>query len=54
MKTTGTMILIMILWDIIRIPIQAYVTKKFMKNDFDEIDQALDTVEEKIDEEEEV
>jgi len=41
----------MVSWDIYRIFIQAWVNRKFMKQDFDEIDKALDTVEEKIEEE---
>jgi len=52
-KTTGAMLIFMIAWDLIRIPLQAWVTRKFMQKDFDEIDDALDDVEEAIEEDNE-
>lgn len=50
MKSTVGIIVFMLLWDLIRIPIQAWVsawfTQKKLKKDFDEIDEALDDIEE--------
>lgn len=51
LKTTTTVMIVMILWDCIRLFLQAYVTKWVLKSDFDEIDQALDEVQEEIEEE---
>ena len=52
MKTTGAFLIVMICWDCIRLFLQAYVNKWFLKNNFDEIDKALDDVEEAIEEDE--
>jgi len=38
--------LIIIVWDVIRLFLQAIVNRRFMKQDFDEIDNALDKIEE--------
>jgi len=51
MKTSGLIVILMICWDIARLFLQAYVTKRFMKEEFDEIDQALDDVEKAVEEE---
>lgn len=51
MMTTGTVLMVMILWDCVRLFLQAYVNKLFLRKDFDKIDQAIDDVEEAIDEE---
>ena len=50
LKSTGFFILIMITWDIIRLFLQAYVTKKMIKSDLEEV---VDDVEEIIEENEE-
>lgn len=50
LKTTGTFVIIMIIWDCIRLFLQAYVNKWMLKSEFDEIDKALDDVEEAIEE----
>ena len=50
LKTTGIFIIVMITWDCIRLFLQAYVNRWVLKKDFDEIDKALDTVEDKIEE----
>jgi len=52
MKSGFFMFFIMVAWDIIRMPIQAKVNQWILKKDFDEIDEALDDVEEAITEEE--
>jgi len=51
MKSGFFMFVIMVLWDLVRMPLQAKVNQWILKKDFDEIDQALDVVEDKIDEE---
>jgi len=50
MKTGGFIIGIMIIWDIGRIFLQAWVNKKMMKKDFDRIEDAVEDVEEAIEE----
>ena len=51
LKTTGTVMIVIIIWDCFRLFLQAYVNRWFLKKDFDEIDKALDDVEEAIEEE---
>ena len=53
MKTTATVMVVMICWDIVRLYLQAKVNQWVLKKDFDEIDQALDDVEEKMEEDKE-
>lgn len=43
--------IIIVVWDVIRLFLQAIVNKKMMKSEFDEIDKALDDVEDAIEEE---
>ncbi len=50
LKTTGTVMAVMIIWDCARLFLQAYITRWMLKKDFDEIDKALDDVEEAIEE----
>lgn len=50
LKSSATIIILIILWDIVRIPIQAWVTKKFMEKQFNEIDGALEDVEKAMEE----
>ena len=47
LKSGGIVILGMIIWDIVRIPIQAWVTKKFMEKDFDDLEEAIEDEDEK-------
>lgn len=48
MKTTGMFLAVMMVWDCIRLFLQAYVNRLFLKKDFDEIDKAIDDVEDKM------
>jgi hypothetical protein len=50
LKSIGGVALFMIIWDLLRIPIQSWVTKKFLQKDLDDIDKAIDGVEEAIEE----
>ncbi len=43
--------LLIISWDLVRLYLQARVNKWMLKKDFDDIDKALDDVEEAIEEE---
>jgi len=45
-----TIVSIIVAWDIVKIFIQAKVNQRVLKKDFDEIDEALDDVEEAIEE----
>lgn len=49
-KSTSMFVGIMICWDIIRLFLQAKVNQWVLKKDFDEIDEALDDIEEDIEE----
>lgn len=50
-KSTGLFLGVMILWDIARLFIQAYVNKLFMKKDFEKISNELDDIDETLEEE---
>lgn len=50
MKTTGTFFVLMVCWDLVRLFLQAKVNQWVLKKDFDEIDEALDEVQEDIEE----
>ena len=50
MKTTGVFLLVMICWDVVRIFIQAWVNKKVMSQDFARIEDAVEDVEEALEE----
>ena len=45
-------VLIIVVWDIVKIFIQAKVNQKVLKKDFDDIDEAIEDVEEAIEEQE--
>jgi len=51
LKTTGSFLIVMICWDIVRLFLQAFVNKKFMQGNFDKIEDAVEDVEEAIEEE---
>ena len=57
MKSGVFIIMAMIIWDLIRIPLQAWITKLFMSNNFrkieDSVEEIENTVEEALEEENE-
>jgi len=46
MKTGAFIFILMVCWDVVRLFLQAYVNKRFMKKDFDDIDKAIEDLEE--------
>lgn len=43
-KTTGCFLIIIILWDIIRLFLQSWVNNKFMQKDFNKLNEAIENV----------
>ena len=52
MKSGAFIILCMIIWDLIRIPLQAWITKLFMSDNFKKIEDTVEDIEEALEEEE--
>jgi len=50
LKTTGTFVLVMIVWDILRLFIQAKVTKWMLRDKFQAIQKDLDDLETDVEE----